>query len=535
MFRFKFRQLAMLIRLASIIIFNFFIVESVLPQSGIELQSCMLDGKVTLFAPQSDYGYDWILSGETTSSIRINKDMIGQEVVCVVERNKKCDCDCEQKDCGTEKFSYRRLISKSDFKKIDFNFQVKNLSCNEAQDGEILFKDNQNPEYQFYWSDGSRETSRKGLNAGKYSVTISKNDCQVVSTFKVQEPKKVENIEIDINNPTCFGGNDGSVLIRSKDQSEIFVVEWHNGQKDNELRNISAGEYGVKIKKGENCSYQQIKIDNPASIKSKAVVHSNYNGSAISCFGEKNGAIKINISKGVPPFSLQWNNQGNFDSISSNSTIISNLKSGLYKFKVRDAKGCIDEQQVFLAEPDPIQTKILKSNFNGYQVKCYLDSNAYIKPIVAGGTGEYNFEWSNKNGFISNSEILNNLKSGKYKLKISDSNGCFFTEEIIMKSPEKVKLLAHVLHEKKGRKKLVKLKPKGGTGQYVLNDQIKLDKAYKVNISKLSQFVLVDSNGCTTKRKIKLSSKMRKKNKNNFFNIFLPKKKKYKNAKCPRF
>ena len=67
------------------------------------------------------------------------------------------------------------------------------------------------------------------------------------------------------------------------------------------------------------------------------------------------------------------------------------------------------------------------SNFNGFGVSCFDDANGYIDLTVSGGTGIYNYDWSN--GAIT--EDLTEISAGTYSVTVSDQNGCTTSIDII--------------------------------------------------------------------------------------------------------
>jgi PKD repeat protein len=129
----------------------------------------------------------------------------------------------------------------------------------------------------------------------------------------------------------------------------------------------------------------------------------------VSCFGENDGAIDIDISEGSAPYFFTW----------SNGSIIedqSGLSPGTYTVSIIDANGCELVESFEILEPAPIQiTNVVVTN-----VSCAGINDGNIEITVEGGTSFYNYQWLN-GGIPSNG-----LSTGTYNVTITDANGCTF-------------------------------------------------------------------------------------------------------------
>ena len=68
-----------------------------------------------------------------------------------------------------------------------------------------------------------------------------------------------------------------------------------------------------------------------------------------------------------------------------------------------DSYGCSDTVSYFLDEPSPIVSSFTTSDYNGYNVSCNGDSNAYIDFSISGSVPPYLFQWNNTNDQDENS------------------------------------------------------------------------------------------------------------------------------------
>ena len=109
--------------------------------------------------------------------------------------------------------------------------------------------------------------------------------------------------------------------------------------------------------------------------------------------------------------------------INSTDSLINNLTSGLYSLTVTDVDGCIRIKEFQIVDPDPI-TNIIEI----IQPGCDEDSMGGATAIASGGTGDFNFLWSNG----QNTSTVVGLVPGSYTVTISDDNNCSFIDSIIV-------------------------------------------------------------------------------------------------------
>lgn len=142
---------------------------------------------------------------------------------------------------------------------------------------------------------------------------------------------------------------------------------------------------------------------------------SNYNGSAISCFGAKDGEIELRLSGGYPPYAINWNNTN------MKGQRPSNLGAGKYTVQVTDTLGCSDTATIELIAPAPIQieTQIVAPTCPGEPTGLILIDN------IVGGTPSYRYQLQpGVSQFLALPERIFGLEYGSYTLRIQDQNNC---------------------------------------------------------------------------------------------------------------
>jgi gliding motility-associated-like protein len=152
---------------------------------------------------------------------------------------------------------------------------------------------------------------------------------------------------------------------------------------------------------------------------------SNYNGYAISCYGNSNGSIDAGITGGMLPYNYSWSN----GALTQDQSL---LTAGTYILTVTDFNGCTDLVTAILTQPAKLIVSIDSiSNYNGYGVSCYSASNGSIFTTVSGGITPYNYTWNN--GAIT--DDITGLSATGYILNVEDFNGCFANADTTLIQP----------------------------------------------------------------------------------------------------
>lgn len=127
-----------------------------------------------------------------------------------------------------------------------------------------------------------------------------------------------------------------------------------------------------------------------------------------ACYNECNGSVDVGIVSGHPPYTYQWNLQGQLNNN------ISNLCFGTYFVTVTDNVGCSGTASYTLTNPAQILI-----NMSSVSAICN-QSNGAAQATVSGGMAPYSYVWSN--GQTSSS--VNNIAAGIYTITVTDSRAC---------------------------------------------------------------------------------------------------------------
>ncbi len=114
--------------------------------------------------------------------------------------------------------------------------------------------------FTYAWSNGSTAADQSGLLAGSYAVMINDaNGCSSEATYTISQS---EGLTIDPivstydhgYNVSSYQANDGSISIHVSGGNAPYNYEWSNGQLDQSINNLPAGEYAVEVTDMNGCS-----------------------------------------------------------------------------------------------------------------------------------------------------------------------------------------------------------------------------------------------------------------------------------------
>lgn len=148
-----------------------------------------------------------------------------------------------------------------------------------------------------------------------------------------------------------------------------------------------------------------------------------------TCAGAADGRMTVTPRAGLPPYAYRWSGGANTPSISG-------LKSGTYRLQVTDAKGCVAERTIELAEPPPLVAEVIARS-----KLCNGETNGILELGALGGTPPYEYSIDNGAQFYPGPS-LQRLALGNYEVLVRDANGCEARQEIIIPPPAVIELFA---------------------------------------------------------------------------------------------
>jgi gliding motility-associated-like protein len=305
--------------------------------------------------------------------------------------------------------------------------QVYHLQCKDDTNGAIAAVVNGGTgAYTFEWTDSnatvlSTNDTLTHLGAGTYCVQVTDaSGCVINDCFEITEPADaleattVISVYNGVYNISCFGETDGSIDVTPAGGVGTYIYDWSgqgviDGQQDQS--NLAAGSYTLVIVDENFCQLPFLfELVQPADIVLDPQVSLFDGGYNVSCNGECNGNITLNISGGNGPYSASWTGPGGFTSSNTNLT---GLCAGTYNVTVTDANGCEKQTEVILMQPQALSAVIS----NDYSC---VSSTAQLCVTGTGGSGSYTYLWSNN----ETTACITVSTSGEYCVTVTDSNGC---------------------------------------------------------------------------------------------------------------
>ena len=220
-------------------------------------------------------------------------------------------------------------------------------------------------------------------------------------------------VSTDIIPNICDKEYAGSIMLDVMGGYGSYSYLWSDGSTEQHLTKVDADNYAVTVTDARGCEMQEgnLLLEAPQFEFSAT----NLEATDPSCHDFSDGKIKVQFTDGTGPYQLSWSN-GTLQTATTAIDSLESLSSGDFNVTVTDDNGCVDSTTfVKLTAPMPIAITTDKQD-----VSCHDMTNGAITASVAGGVGNYNFQWNTND---STSEI-SDLPPGTYSLTVTDANTC---------------------------------------------------------------------------------------------------------------
>jgi gliding motility-associated-like protein len=272
-----------------------------------------------------------------------------------------------------------------------------NVLCNGNTTGSIdLTVTGGTSPYTYSWNTTPVQTTQdlSNLGAGSYTATITDdNGCSTTASVTITEPGAlIATLDGQIN-VTCFGGNNGSVLITPSGGVGPYSISPAQN-------NLIAGSYTFLATDNNGCQYPvNAQITEPQADLTVSIV----NQTNVSCNGLSDGSVILSILGGTTPYST--------------SPSTTNLSSGSYTFIVTDDSGCSSSVSTVITEPAVLDAQASNTiiTVSGGTSTVTITANGGTSPYT--GTGD----------FI--------VTAGTYSYTVTDANGCSDVVSITITEP----------------------------------------------------------------------------------------------------
>ena len=283
-------------------------------------------------------------------------------------------------------------------------------------------------DYDYSWSGPNGFTSTNkdisNLLAGNYTLAVTDSaGCSKNLSVSITEPTKIT-INAVTTPVSCFNANDASITITVSGGIPPYQIEWDNFAKGTYLPDLGPGTYIVTVTDANSCVETKTISINDTPFMLRPVIKQ------ISCNGAQDGSIALNISGGIPPIILQWD-----DNPTAGSTR-NRLKAGTYTVHMSDAK-CSFSTSFTIIEPQPLDVTAVVTD----AVKCDDPNSGSVNLIVSGGSQPYTYQWSNGR----TTEDLTDVPPGTYVVNITDNGGCGISKMVEVKRQPAINIVVSVV------------------------------------------------------------------------------------------
>lgn len=294
---------------------------------------------------------------------------------------------------------------------------LRTPDCNEIENGEIQISViGGTPPYVYQWSNNENTEDLVGLPEGEYNITVTDaKGCTAISeSYELIAPEVLFFALVSILEESCQGVGDGSINVQVLGGTEPYSFEWNTGAQTDDIENLSAGMYQLLVTDNNGCTKISPWLELVALEPLAATI---YEYSDISCAGQTDGSIYLEVPTEGMPYTYLWSD-------GSNLPFLEDLSSGTYQARITANDGCtFYSDEIIIEEPDSLKANIASVE----SPTCNGFFNGSIDVAVSGGTAPLSYIWNNG----VEEEDLSGAPAGTYRLTAIDQNGCAVSTEVI--------------------------------------------------------------------------------------------------------
>lgn len=266
-----------------------------------------------------------------------------------------------------------------------------------------------------------------GLSSGNYGILVTDAAlCSFLTNVTLVAPQGIQQVNITSTNSVC-NDTDGQISVSITGGTSPFTysivkpgggtISVTNSQTSQVFKNLSSGTYSVFVTDSGGCTYNEEKT---IFATNKFVINTQITGTTCN---QNNGSILITkTSGGTEPFTYLLDNIPVVSNTTLSAVTFQNVIGGQHFVSVKDASGCTQTKQIFVAQS-------VSLNFSLYKTSCGTGSQGAITAFISSGTPPFSYIWSNNVSGNPQSISATGLSAGTYNLKIIDNDGCSLTRE----------------------------------------------------------------------------------------------------------
>jgi hypothetical protein len=248
------------------------------------------------------------------------------------------------------------------------------------------------------------------LSAGTYAVKIKDaRGCIINQSVTLQQPAQLGITVSAIDNLVCGADPTGKITVVATGGTNPYTysLDAADWQSQPVFTTLTSGGYTLMAKDVNGCAAQV-----GATLTSLyPAITAVDDITAVRCFGESNGAIRVTVTGGDGNYHYNWTTPDPL-----------NVKAGDYTLTITDGKSCVRSFNYTVTQPHPLVLE--------YSAPAICDGLAEgtITATATGGTLPYSYAADN-----SASQSLNSfttLNKGPHTIMVQDANGCSVTHDL---------------------------------------------------------------------------------------------------------
>ena len=279
--------------------------------------------------------------------------------------------------------------------------------------------------YSYSWTNGDTDDEAENLAQGTYSVTVTDANGCTVSGTETTDPFgcSVMLQASNMSKPSCVGASDGAIELAASGSSGYeYGLNGANYSSNNTFGGLSAGIYLFVAKDFNGCTDTlQVTLEDPSALSL------NTNKTQPLCFGDQNGGLEFSPSGGTGPYLINFSGSG-FTSLMN----YQGIPAGTYSIELKDANGCVLQENVNLTEPGTLGLQI-----SGTAASCGVNDGS-LDLTGSGGAGNFSYSLDGNN--YQPSGLFANLAAGTYPLWMQDQNGCILRDTGLVPTPDSLQI-----------------------------------------------------------------------------------------------
>lgn len=294
------------------------------------------------------------------------------------------------------------------------DFSTTDIDCFGENTGSILLDvSSGTPPYFFTWADDPTILTEDRINipAGSYDVTVSdvNGEETIVSGIVVEQNSEIEGaLNFDGDCETGIV----SLSLTASGGIGPYIITWSNDETGPNIAVTPPVDLAVTIADNLDCE----KIFRDISVEEIPELEVDPQVTNVTCNGDEDGSIVVNVVSGTAPFEYNWSGPNNFNSTMDS---IENLPPGEYSLDLVDANNCSTIIPITIQEPEILTVRIETQSTTGSM------NNGSATASVTGGVPDYNFAWSCTE---STTNEATGLAPGNCCVTITDEGGCEIIE-----------------------------------------------------------------------------------------------------------